>query len=126
MLRVFVSSVLVLLWIQAHALDLKQVVVVAPSDLSGAERRAVLMLVDEVEKRTHIQWPVTNNWPSSSTSVIALGSKSDVGQFVGPYSDVGQKTIAPEGYRLVVKKGQGSPAVLVIGSDARGLLFGVG
>src|SRR5262249_48631697 len=37
-----------------------------------------------------------------------------------------QTTNAPEGYRLAVKRGQGSPAVLVIGSDARGLLFGVG
>ena len=31
-----------------------------------------------------------------------------------------------EGYRLSVKTGPGAPAVLVVGNDARGVLFGVG
>jgi len=126
MSRVSVLSILLLLSLQANALDLNEAVVVTPSALSEPERKAVLMLIDEVETRTHIRWPVTNNWPSSSSPVIALGQKALVPQFAGPYADVGQTATAPEGYRLVVRQGQGSPGVLVIGNDAHGLLFGAG
>jgi len=37
-----------------------------------------------------------------------------------------RKAAGPEGYRLCVKRGAASPAVFVIGDDARGVLFGVG
>src|SRR5689334_12661646 len=61
----------------AHALDLKIASVVAPANLSAQEKKAVLMLVEEAAKRTHIRWPETTSWPASSErAVIAVGPKS--------------------------------------------------
>lgn len=63
------------------------------------------MLVEEVEKRTQIRWPVSE--AAGSGAVIEV-TRSDSG--------------AAEGYRIEVS-GKG---VSVAGNDARGVLFGVG
>src|SRR5438132_453217 len=61
--------------------------------------------------------------------VIAVGPKSALEQFAAGYARqleaVGTISGA-EGYRVCIKRGQGSPAVFVIGNEARGVLFGVG
>lgn len=114
---------------RAAELDLKDAVVVAPPGLSGAEKKAVAMLIEEVEKRAHIRWPATNGWPASSTRVVAVGPRSRLADFAGPGATelaAGSEVKGAEGYRLCVRRGQGQPAVLVIGNDARGVLFGVG
>jgi len=115
--------------IRADALDLKEALVLTPPHPSRSERQAVVMLLEEVEKRTHIRWHETASWPTSNLTVIAIGPISDLEQFAGPYvSDLGaaRERRDPEGYHLAVKMGHASPAVLVIGNDARGVLFGVG
>jgi hypothetical protein len=88
------------------------------------------MLIEEVEKRTRIRWPETNAWPSDKSAVIAVGPRSSLKEFAGPYADA---FLAPpaaakmaEGYQIVERAGQGRPAVFIIGNDARGVLFGVG
>ncbi len=113
---------------QAIGLDFKNGVIVSPPDLSGPERKAITMLVEEVEKRTHVLWSVTNGWPSANIPVIAVGNRSTLKQLAGPYTKelTESKAAGPEGYRIVVKRGAASPAVFVIGDDARGVLFGVG
>jgi hypothetical protein len=63
------------------------------------------MLVDEVEKRTGIRWPISD----SKTTGIRIEVRS---QHSGP----------PEGYRIGVSQN----FVQVAGNDARGVLFGVG
>ena len=42
------------------AIDLTDAVVVAPESLSRREQKAVQLLVEEVEKRTEIRWPVVH------------------------------------------------------------------
>ncbi len=113
---------------RGSALDLKTGVIVSPSDLSGREKKAVMMLVEEVEKRTRVRWAVTNAWPEANVPVIAVGSRSTLKQFAGPYSKelAESRANGPEGYRLVSKRGAANPAVFVIGDDPRGVLFGVG
>ncbi len=114
---------------QAKALDLREAVVVSPVDLSGPAKKAVAMLVEEVEKRTHLRWNISTAWPVSNTSVIAVGPKSALARFAGPFArdlQAKQDASGAEGYRLCVRRGQSSPAVFVIGNDARGVLFGVG
>ncbi len=91
-------------------LDLTNAVVVTPSALSGPERKAVTMLVDEVEKRTLIHWPVQTGMPSDGKPAIEL---TRLGR--GP----------AEGYRFDVRA-SGAPAVAIAGNDARGVLFGIG
>ena len=110
--------------------DLSKAVIVSPSNLSKAEAKAVAMLVDEVQKRTLIRWELVHAWPNDAVPVIAVGPEASRETFAGPF----QTTISSqpavkgaEGYRIAVRREGGSaPAVLVIGNDARGVLFGVG
>jgi hypothetical protein len=54
-------------------LDLSRAIVVTPPRLSRQEQTAVRMLVEEVEKRTQIRWPVAEAWPSDGRPVVAVG-----------------------------------------------------
>lgn len=87
------------------ALDLKNAAVVPAANLSPQERKAVAMLVDEVEKRTRLRLPVAASKPASGPAIVIRRDS-------GP----------AEGYQLRVSSGE----VLVSGNDARGVLFGVG
>jgi len=114
---------------QAAQLDLTRAAVVSPPNLSGPEKKAVAMLIEEVEKRTQIRWQQLQSWPSDSTPVIAVGPASALKSFAGNFA---QKLSAergangPEGYRIRTEKGGAAPAVFIIGNDSRGVLFGVG
>jgi hypothetical protein len=113
----------------SRALDLGQAVVVFPAELSGPQRKAVTMLVEEVERRTGIRWRESTNWPAIDKPVIAVWSLATVGVGGGPYANLLASLPAPngaEGYQVRVRRGAPSPAVFVIGNDSRGLLFGVG
>jgi hypothetical protein len=110
------------------ALELREAVVVCPAMLEATERKAVLMLEEEAQKRTQIRWVETSAWPTRGV-VIAVGPASRIAQFAGPYSDELPKAEAAtgaEGYRLFVRKGKGASGVFVIGNDSRGVLFGIG
>lgn len=113
---------------RAAPLDLGQAQVICPPGLEPAEEKAVSMLLEEAAKRTQIRWMRATNWPSSGV-VIAIGPVARLAQFAGPYlnelPEPGGAT-GPEGYRLCVRKGKGATAVLVIGNDSRGVLFGAG
>ena len=114
----------------ADAIDLKDaVVVVRDGELPKAEQTAATVLIEEIENRTGIKLPKTNQWPSGKT-VIALTSQDDVPVW---------KTAIPvrkgenlpehraDGYRLHVQSQENVPAVVWIqGADPRGVLFGVG
>ncbi|MBM3734894.1 MAG: hypothetical protein FJW39_03835 [Acidobacteria bacterium] len=87
------------------ALDLKQAMVTAPAGFSAREKKAVQVLVEEVEKRSQIRWPVATQPPAGP--VIAVSNTNR-----GPKEGY---TIAVEGNRIRVE-----------GNDARGVLFGIG
>lgn len=118
-------------------LDLTQAVVVTPAGLSGPEKQAVRMLVEEVEKRTMIRWKVLTEFPAGPTPVIIVSPVSRL-QTWCPWCLAGEKNSnhqdtkaqfagRAEGYRIRVKQaGHSAPAVLIIGNDARGVLFGAG
>jgi len=112
-----------------NPLDLKQAVVVSPPGFSGPEAKAVLMLIDEVEKRTGIRWPSLNAWPAPNVPVVAVGPQAALNAFAGPYLEplraLGDFP-GSEGYRLRVQASATNAVVFVVGNDARGVLFGVG
>src|SRR5436190_9697564 len=118
----FLGILFSLLVAPASAIDLRSSVVVAPANLSGPEKKAVAMLVEEIEKRTRIRLPVRATW-SGSGSAILVGQQSAI---ASSGRRLAERLIpaAPgaEGYRLEVIDG----VVLVVGNDARGTLFGVG
>ena len=87
----------------AFGLDLREATVVVPPAPSPRERAAVTMLVEEVEKRTQITWPVAG-----------AGS--------GPRITISRGNGPPEGYRLSVRGND----VELSGNDERGILFAAG
>jgi hypothetical protein len=140
--RLFLPTAWALTAISAAALDLKQAAVVMPRGLSGPEQKAVTMLIQEVEKRTHLQWPETNDWPGTSAPVIVVGTGAELKQLgalalsTGRGAGVGGEQGAPpapgnsgqpaEGYHLLLRNQGTRPVLYVRGNDPRGVLFGVG
>src|SRR4051812_42462023 len=80
------GAVLVLLAVcitaEAQTLDLTKATIVAPAGLSRPEKKAVAMLVEEVQKRTQLQWPVSVSWPASG-AVIAVGTEASLSSVAG-------------------------------------------
>lgn len=115
--------------ISGRALDLRDAVIVFAPDASPRQKQAVKMLMEEAEKRTGIRWPQMTSWPTTNVPVIAVGLKSALREITGPHADGLQSPPAPsaaEGYRLCVRKSASNPTVVVLASDERGVLFGVG
>jgi hypothetical protein len=117
--------------IQMHGamLELKDAVVVVTPGLSGPESKAVTMLLEEAEKRTHVPWPMLSNWPTSNVPVIVACTKNELQHLAMPSSaklpEV-KNSNAAEGYQIRVRRDGQSPIVLIAGNDSRGLLFGIG
>lgn len=113
----------------SNALDLKNAVVVTPADLSGPEKKALTMLVDEVEKRTHVRWVIQAEIPSTNALAIVVGSATKLKDLARAYAaDLREPgdVKAAEGYRICLKQAHDKPAIFIIGNDSRGVLFGVG
>ena len=113
------------------AVDLTHAVVFAPAHLSGQEKKAVTMLLEEVEKRSRLRWAIASTWPASDQPVIAVGPAAALPGLIAtlpaePADDPAAKSA--EGFRIRVRPGTEAqaPAVFVIGNDARGVLYGVG
>jgi hypothetical protein len=90
--------------IHLFAVDLSNATVIAPAELSGPERKAVEMLVDEVAARTQgLRWTVA---PSGTNPAVRI-----------------QRGAGPaEGYSIRTD----ATGVTIRGNDPRGVLFGVG
>ncbi|MBM3878959.1 MAG: hypothetical protein FJ387_04470 [Verrucomicrobia bacterium] len=104
-------------------------VVVRSGERPAAEATAARVLVEEVERRTGLRWPIATQWPEGAP-VIALNS--------GPTDPGWGRTVPrregaelpenrPEGFRLrVAAQASQPPIVWITGADGRGALFGVG
>ena len=90
-------------------LDLTRAVVVAPASFSAPENKAVLMLIEEIEKRTQIRLTRSVAPPTDSTPSIQIQRAASAGA-------------GREGYSITVA----TNTVRVTGNDERGVLFGVG
>jgi hypothetical protein len=108
------------------AWNLNQAVVVCPARWTGPERKAVAVLVEEVEKRSGIRWRTAHQWPAEGQPVVAVTLASGLAEFRGRYAGEPAPPSGPEGYRIWTAQTGGGPAVFVAGNDARGVLFGVG
>ncbi|MHC5541253.1 regulatory protein RecX, partial [Singulisphaera rosea] len=107
-------------------LDLTDAVVVSTAK-SGPEKKAVSVLVEEVQKRTLVRWAVSESWPEGQRPVIAVGPVSTLPKLAGRFAEkFNADDVHPrhEGFRIRTESD--GPAVFVIGNDERGVLFGVG
>ena len=112
---------------ESAMLDLSRAVVVTTTALSGPERKAVELLIEDVTRRCGIRWKVQTRWPVEPVPVVAVGPYSAVKAFTGPFAESMGDATRPrtaEGYRI--RSEAKGPAVLVAGHDSRGVLFGVG
>ena len=111
-------------------LDLtKATVVIRPGTLPPAEQTAARVLVEEVKKRTGLNWPITTVWPKRGVVIAISSGAGDAGwRKAMPRRDGADlPEHRPEGFRLLAESGGGPPAVVWIeGADSRGALFGVG
>src|SRR5437764_4713887 len=80
--RLVLSSFALIIWaLPSAALDLSKAVVVVPSNMSGPERKAVTMLLEEVDKRTQIRWECAASWPVTPAPVILVGPVAEMRSF---------------------------------------------
>jgi len=89
----------------AQAADLTQATVVLPAGAHPVERKAALMLVEEVEKRSQVRWQMAESAPTSGPAVIFERRTGPVEGF----------TLRSTGQR-----------VTVLANDDRGTIFGAG
>ena len=57
----------------AMMIDLTDAIVVAPAGLSRREKKAVAVLVEEVESRSGRRWEVRETWPAENRPVVVVG-----------------------------------------------------
>ena len=113
---------------RGEALDLTAATVVALGS-SKVEKKAVAMLIEEVRKRTDVSWSIAAAWPAAGRSVIVVGKESDLSALAGRFAaslDGTPAASAAEGFRIRICRDDAGAAVFVLGSDDRGVLFGVG
>jgi hypothetical protein len=113
------------------AIDLRAAQIVVPAGRSRQEDKAVELLVDEIAIRTRLRLPVVQSWPvDPDTPVIAVGRAVALEEFARAWATeltADSPQLKPEGFRIRTKTATGrAPAILVIGNDARGVLYGVG
>ncbi|HEY5509579.1 MAG TPA: hypothetical protein VIK10_00990 [Prolixibacteraceae bacterium] len=111
--------------LQSTQINLSSAVLILAPGMSGPEIKASEMLLDEVEKRSWVHWPIVNQLPESGNKGIVLGQRKDLIRIfpvlAEKLKDAGNDK--PEGYQIVTLE---SGLVVVAGNDARGVLFGAG
>ncbi|HVW20086.1 MAG TPA: hypothetical protein VHC86_02640 [Opitutaceae bacterium] len=110
----------------AATLELAGASLVLAPGMTGPEQKAAQMLVEEVEKRSQVRWPLAQQLPSDGHPVVVLGRRTAL---LAAFPDLaasisaGPNDSKPEGYHLVTLA---SGVVIVAGNDARGVLYGAG
>ena len=114
--------------IQPDAVSLDNAVVVVAGSSSPRVQQAATMLVEEVEKRSALRWPIVNARPQGGQPAIVVGLQDSLEDFAGPWKETLAKTsqAGAEGYHLQTFSDAGTTGVAVVGNDERGVLFGVG
>jgi hypothetical protein len=102
----------------AGDLDLTRAAVVTAPGLAGPERQAVRMLIEEVGRRSWVEWKPAAELPTGRPAIV-VGPAAAVRRLV-PAMPPGK--VGREGYRI----GVAGSVVYVAGDDPRGTLFGVG
>ncbi|MGA0555247.1 hypothetical protein ACO2Q8_01240 [Larkinella sp. VNQ87] len=114
-----------------------ELLLAAPIDLSRAQifntvkdpkvlNRSLEILQEEVQKRTRIRLPLAKKWPTAGQPVIGLALETTLSAFpeTARIALNALSAIQAEGFKLLVQ--EETNTVLIVGKDARGLLYGVG
>ena len=107
-------------------MDLHAAVVVTSPRATPRERKAVQVLVEEVQKRTLITLPVQTTWPAANRGVIRVGRIGTLPGGDAVSAAAGVATPGAEGFQITTSDLGQAAQVTVAGTDERGVLFGVG
>jgi hypothetical protein len=107
-------------------IDLTQATIITPKNMTGPENKAILMLIEEVEKRTRIKLKRSEGWTDGNNPVIVVGRTPAVREIAGKFIGRLAENNKAEGYQIRIEKSGKSPVVTIAGNDSRGVLFGVG
>lgn len=105
-------------------------IIVTESSLSKHEQAAIAMLIEEVEKRTLVEFTQAVELPAGTVPKIIIGTVASLkqnGRLIG--SDVLQMVSKSEaeGYTVKLIKSSGNaPTLIIAGNDSRGMLYGIG
>jgi len=112
--------------LQAQQLQHAQVFVSASAN--EREKLAAQVLVEEVNKRSAASWQVLANASRTTAPAIVVTTKTNAPRLLTtlhlPTASLGTSH-APEGFSIRVLRGR-QLAIVVVGNDTRGVLFGVG
>lgn len=132
-LKSFLICMLFIWVVPCHANDTRDfsnAKVVVGKNLSRQERAAADLLIEEIGKRTLLRLDLTEQWPTSATPAIVIGTVSSLAQRggdLGRHLQPSAVNMKPEGFSIKLLKGEKNvPTILIAGNDARGMLFGVG
>lgn len=104
-------------------------VVVRSGERPPAEQMAATVLIEEVAKRTGLQWAESATWPDSGPviAITVAGAPPEWPREIPKRPGDCLPEQRPEGFRLYVERqGDAAPTVWLIGADARGALFAAG
>jgi hypothetical protein len=96
-------------------LDLSAAVVQTSPRLDRLGQKAAQVLLEEVTKRTNLQWQLTDYAADANVPTIVLD-----------LLDAVVSTRPADGFQIRTQLDQASPSIHIVGNDARGLLYGVG
>src|SRR5262245_44823544 len=87
------GTLLIGMYAAAAELDLTRAVVVVPANTSNMEQQAARMLVEEVARRSWIEWKITDKLPEAADSAIVIGPAVALRNLVGgiPSGAVGRE-----------------------------------
>jgi hypothetical protein len=114
----------------AQTVNLKNTVIQVSAGIPSPMREtAAKVLSEEIRKRTDLAIKKVVSWPKPGISTIALVLSADTelnGKPAPAKRDTGSPEFKPEGYRIVTEVSDKGNTIWIIGSDARGILFGAG
>ena len=96
-------------------LDLSKAVIQLSPHLNQLGQKAARVLVEEVEKRTRLRWPIIQEAPGTNVPVIFWARRMHP-----------RLRARPMGFQISTLLDQATIKLYILGNDARGLLFGVG
>ncbi|MBY5958491.1 hypothetical protein KUV50_10130 [Membranicola marinus] len=107
-------------------MDLRHARIIAIEQDDGLVSKSIVVLKEEVEKRTGIELIIYNKWSTSDQPSIFIGLESDMEALPQDVRSMTSKMppVYKEGYKIAVSKT--NKTVAVIGADKRGVLYGVG
>lgn len=112
--------------VHSQTLDLSKAQIYTTISDQNILLRSIEVLQNEAEKRSGIKWPIAKKLPKSGQSVIRIALENEIAKLPPAYQTALNRLpeLKSEGFKLVALPAE--KAILIVGKDARGILYGIG